>query len=335
MQDQIEEETRADLEALTPERVESAAENLAHFLAPTPVIHSPALSDLSGADVYLKLETLQPTRAFKVRGALNKISRLHEEVRAKGVITASAGNHGQGVAYAAHAFDIPAMVYVPANANPLKVEAMKRLGAEVVAIGETYNDAYLEALRAPLPDATFVHAFDDVDVIAGQGTVATELMHQLDGFDTVVVPVGGGGLISGIALYLKARRPDVKVVGVEPAGANALRRSLDAGTTVTLAEVDTIADGLAASQPGRITLEVARRHVDDILVVSDEEILEAIQIYFAREHILVEPAAAAALAGLLHRYHPTSGERVVMVVSGANVSEQTMLRALSGDRLLT
>ncbi|HEX6506778.1 MAG TPA: pyridoxal-phosphate dependent enzyme, partial [Chloroflexota bacterium] len=220
-------------------------------------------------------------------------------------------------------------VYVPVNANPLKVEAMERLGARVIHAGATYSEANLAARHGPADGATFVHAFDDPDVIAGQGTLAVELLRELPGFDTVIVPVGGGGLIGGIALYAKERRPEVKVVGVEPTGADALHRSLSQGEIVTLDHVNTIADGLAASQPGRLTFELARRYVDSILRVEDVELLRAIRLYFEREHLLAEPAGAAALAALLFRYRPAPDERVVVLLSGANITDEVMVSALT------
>jgi threonine dehydratase len=279
--------------------------------------------------VYLKLEGTQPTRSFKVRGALHKLLRTDPAERAAGVLTASAGNHGQGVAYAARTLGVPATVFVPEGANPLKVEAIRRLGGTVVPHGRSYNDAYLEAVRAQAESgAALVHAFDDADVIAGQGTLAVELVADLPEFDTVLVPVGGGGLVSGIALYCKSRRADVRIVGVEPAGADALTRSLAAGAITALDRVQTVADGLAASAPGALTFEVAGRHVDAMLRVQDEELLRAIRLLFEWEHVLAEPAGAAAVAALLHHYRPAPGERVVAVVSGANVTQDVMIRAL-------
>jgi threonine dehydratase len=283
--------------------------------------------------VFLKIECVQPTRSFKVRGALNKLMRMSSAKRAAGVITASAGNHGQGVAYAAHTFGVPATVYVPDNANALKVQAIRRLGSRVVQYGRSYNEAYLEALRArEAGGATFVHAYDDPDVVAGQGTVAVELLRQLEGqaagADTVLVPVGGGGLVSGISLYLKARRPAVQVLGVEPSGADALTRSLEAGRLVTLERVATIADGLAASAPGPLTLAIARACVDGMIRVEETEMLRAIRLLFEWEHLLAEPAGAAALAALLYHYRPQPSERVVAILSGANVTDEVMVRAL-------
>jgi len=214
-----------------------------------------------------------------------------------------------------------------------QVQAIRRLGSRVVHFGRSYNEAYLEALRAQeAGGATFVHAFDDPDVVAGQGTVAVELLRQLDeqaaGADTVLVPVGGGGLVSGISLYLKARRPGVRVIGVEPSGADALTRSLEAERLVTLDRVTTMADGLAASAPGPLTLRIAQQHVDGMIRVAESEMLRAIRLYFEWEHLLAEPAGAAALAALLYHYTPQASERVVVVLSGANVTDEVMVRAL-------
>jgi threonine dehydratase len=315
--------------ALEAEAVERAAVDLSQHLQPTPLQLSRAFTAKAGCLVHLKIEALQPIRAFKVRGALNKLIRMHPEERSAGVLTASAGNHGQGVAYAAQVFGVPATVFVPENANQLKVEAIKRLGARVVQAGRTYQDAYLEAIRWQAESrATFVHAFDDPDVMAGQGTIAVELLRQLPDFDSILVPVGGGGLISGIATYLKAKRPALRVVGVEPAGADGMTRSLAAGRITAVERIDTIADGLAASQPGRLPFEVASRLVDQMIVVEDQEMLRAIRLFFEWEHLLAEPAGAAALAALLYHYRPAPSERVVVLLSGSNVTDEVMVDAL-------
>jgi threonine dehydratase len=318
---------------VTPEAIEEAAAALAAHLPPTPLQYSRAFTAKAGCHVHLKIECVQPTRSFKVRGALNKLIRMTPAQRSGGVITASAGNHGQGVAYAAHTFQVPATVYVPDNANELKVQAIRRLGGRVVHFGRSYNEAFLEARREQAAGgATFVHAYDDPDVVAGQGTVGVELLRQLDehvaGPDTILVPVGGGGLISGIARYVKARRPGVRVVGVEPAGADALTRSLAAGRIVTLDRVSTMADGLAASAPGALTLAIAQACVDEMIRVEEAEMLRAIRLLFEWEHLLAEPAGAAAAAALLYHHRPQPGERVVVLLSGANVADEVMLRAL-------
>ena len=322
-------EVESEVAGVTPSSVERAARELAAYLPPTPLQYSRAFTHKAGCHVHIKIESIQPIRAFKVRGALTKIMRLHPEKGSAGVITASAGNHGQGVAYAAAVFKIPATVYVPETANQLKVEAIKRLGATVVPAGRNYNDAYLEAMRhQEQGGATFVHAFNDPDVIAGQGSIAVELLKDLEHFDTALVPIGGGGLIGGISMYLKEKRPGVRVIGVEPAGADGMRRSLEAGRVVTLDRVNTIADGLAASAPGQLTLELAQRYVDEVVLVQDDEMLRAIRLLFEWEHLLAEPAGAAALAALLYHYSPAPNERVVVVLSGANVTDEVMIRAL-------
>jgi threonine dehydratase len=322
---QIDPETKV----VVAEDVERAAIGLHEHLAPTPLQYSRAFTDKARCHVHLKIESIQPIRAFKVRGALNKLIRLPVDQRSAGVITASAGNHGLGVAYAAAVFKVPATVYVPESANTFKVEAIRRFGARVVAAGRNYNGAYVEALAAQRESgAAFVHAYDDADVVAGQGTIATELLSDLKDFDTVLVPIGGGGLIGGIALYLKSRKPGIKVIGVEPAGADAMYRSLQAGSIVTLDRVTTIADGLAASAPGKLTFELAQRYVDEVIRVEETELLRAIKLLFEWEHLLAEPAGAAALAALLYHHRPVPNEKVVVILSGGNVTDEVMLRAL-------
>ena len=327
---ETERDTGAALAAVTADAIERAAADLRAHLPPTPLQRSAAVSAEVGCEVHLKLESVQPTRSFKVRGALTRLLRMRAEDRAA-VITASGGNHGLGVAYAARAFGVPCTVYVPEGANPFKVRAIERLGSRVVQFGHTYAEAHGEARRAMRTGgATFVHAYDDPDVVIGQGTVAVELLEQLPSVDTVLVPVGGGGLIAGIARYLRERRPSVRVVGVEPAGADALTRSLAAGRAVTLERVDTVADGLAASAPGGLALAIARECVDRMVTVEDSELLQAIRRYFEWERLLAEPAGAAALAALLGHHAPEAGERVVVLLSGANVSDAALVRALDG-----
>jgi threonine dehydratase len=319
----------SETQSVTPADIELAATALRSYLPPTPLQHSRAFTEKARCHVHLKIESIQPIRAFKVRGALNKLIRLPDDQRSAGVITASAGNHGMGVAYAAAAFNVPATVYVPETANPFKVEAIRRLGARVVAAGRNYNDAYLEAFSAQKESgAVFVHAYDDPDVVAGQGTIATELLSDLPDFETALVPVGGGGLIGGIALYLKSKNPAIRVIGVEPVGADGMSRSLRAGHIVTLDRVSTIADGLAASAPGKLTFELAQRHVDEMILVEETEMLRSIRLLFEWEHLLAEPAGAAALAALLYHHRPAPEERVVVILSGGNVTDEVMLQAL-------
>ena len=314
---------------LTPDDIEAAARELREHLSPTPLQLSFALTEKVGCPVHLKIESMQPTRSFKVRGALHRVLQIPPADRAAGVISASAGNHGQGVAYAARALGLGATVYVPARANAGKVASMQRLGARVVFHGRTYNDAFLEARRAQQASgATFVHAYDDPDVVAGQGSVGVELLDQLPQVDTVLVPIGGGGLVGGVARYLKARRPQVRVIGVEPEGANAMRRSLTAGRIVALSRVETIADGLAASSPGALTFALAEAFVDDVLVVSEAELLRSVRVLLQWEHLLAEPSGAAATAAVLHHYRPRPGEQIAVLVTGANVADEVLVQAL-------
>jgi threonine dehydratase len=314
---------------VAPDDVENASTALRPYLRPTPLQYSRAFTDKARCHVYIKVESIQPIRAFKVRGALNKLIHIDVDRRPAGVITASAGNHGLGVAYAAATFDMPATVYVPEKANPLKIEAIRRFGARVIQAGRDYSSANAEALNAQRETgATFVHAYNDAHVIAGQGTIGLEVLADLGEVDTILVPIGGGGLIGGIATYIKEKKPNVRVVGVEPARADAMSRSLAAGRIVTLEKVDSIADGLAASAPGILTFELAQKYVDEVTIVQEEEMLRAIRLLFEWEHLLAEPAGAAAIAALLYHHRAAPNEKVVVLLSGANVTDEVMLHAL-------
>jgi threonine dehydratase len=312
---------------ITAAEIEQSARALSDHLIITPLQFSYAFTQKTRCEIYLKLEGIQPTRAFKVRGALNKLGRLDPQQRSRGVITASAGNHGQGVAYASRVFGIPATVYVPLNANPLKIEAIKRMGARVVSAGNTYVEAYAEALLNQ-GELTFVHAYDDLDIIAGQGTVAVEIVRALSHFDTILVPVGGGGLLSGVAAYLKEVRPSVRIIAVEPSGAACLKAAHDVGKPVSLDSVATISYGLAENRVGSMCFEIIRPLVDELIVVEDSEMMRAIRLLFEWEHILAEPAGAAALAAVLYHHRASPGERVVIIQSGANITDGAMLTAL-------
>jgi threonine dehydratase len=286
----------------------------------TPTMHSEALSEATGADVHLKLENLQRTGAFKIRGAYNRISALDEASREAGVVCASAGNHAQGVALAARDQGVEAVICMPEDAPISKVQATRDLGAEVVLEGRDYNEAYDRAREIEADRGlAFVHPYDDPDVVAGQGTIGLEILEAVPDVDTVLVCVGGGGLLAGIATAIKAQRPDTRVIGVEPTGADALHRSLAAGERVELDAVDTIADGLATRSCGEIAFQVAREHVERVVTVDDDAIAGAILHLLEDEKSLVEGAGAAAGAALLADTLDVEGETLAALVSGGNI----------------
>ena len=308
----------------------AAADRVEGVARRTPLERSRPFSELTGADVHLKLENVQRTGAFKIRGATNRIQTLSAAQRAAGVVTASAGNHGQGVALAAARLDVDATIVMPEHAAVQKVQATEGYGAEVVLHGEDYAAA---AARAHELEAerglTYVHAFDDDAVMAGQGTIGLELLEDRPDLDTVVVPVGGGGLVSGIATAVVEQRPDVRVVGVEPEGAASASRSLEAGHRVELDAVDTIADGLAASVVGERTFEVIRERVDEVVTVSDSEVAVAVMLLLERSKTLAEGAGAAGVAALLAgAFDFAPDETVVPVVSGGNIDTNMLTTVL-------
>ncbi len=298
------------------------------YIHRTPVDLSNTFSRMTGCNVYLKYENMQKTGAFKVRGALYKVSRLAGRVR--GVVAASAGNHAQGVAYAARVYGLQAVIVMPETATISKVEATRSYGAVVMLHGRIYDDAERMARRiAEEKGYAFVHAFDDEDVIAGQGTIALELLEQLESFDTVIVPIGGGGLISGVASVLKTLGRRVRVVGVEPANVPKMLESIKAGKPVTISPRPTIADGLATKRPGELTFKLVSELVDDIVLVDEEEIAHAIYMLLERAKVLAEGAGAAALAALLAgKVGCKPGERVIALVTGGNIDLTTLYRIL-------
>jgi threonine dehydratase len=308
--------------------VAEAAAAIAPHIRRTPTERSEALSTLSGREVFLKLENLQKTGAFKIRGALNALLRKDPRERSSGVVTASAGNHGQGVAYAAQLLGVPACVVLPHGVPLAKLTAIQRTGAEAVLSGETYDEAHAAAVEiARERKRTYVHAFDDDDVIAGQGTLALELLDDVPDLDTLVVPVGGGGLIAGIALAASARSPRPRIVGVQAAGASAFADSFAAGSVVERAAA-TIADGIAVRRPAERTLALTKRFVDDVITVSDEAIARAIVVMLERTKLLAEGAGAAALAAVLELDGHVGGRRVGVVISGGNIDPNMLGKAL-------
>lgn len=280
-------------------------------------------------ELYLKPENLQITGSFKVRGSAYKIAMLSDEEKAKGVIACSAGNHAQGVALAASKNGIKSLICLPDSAPISKVEATKGFGAEVCLVEGCYDDAYQKALE--LRDSkgyTFVHPFDDENVIAGQGTIALEVLNELDNIDAIVVPIGGGGLISGIAYAVKQIRPSVKVYGVQVTGAPSMYNSVKDGKIECLPSVQTIADGIAVKQPGENTYALVKEYVDDIALVSDDEVASAILALIEKQKMIAEGAGAAAVAAVMFGKFPLKGKRVVSIVSGGNIDVTSLSRVI-------
>ena len=281
-------------------------------------------------EVFLKPENLQHTGAFKLRGAYYKISQLTEEEKSHGVIACSAGNHAQGVALAATHNGIKSIICLPAGAPISKIEATKRLGAEVCLVPGVYDDAYAKAIE--LRDQmgyTFVHPFNDPKVIAGQGTIGLEILEEMPHIDAVVVPVGGGGLISGVAFALKTLRPDIKVFGVQAAGAPSMAKSMEKAERIHLDSVSTIADGIAVKEPGDLTYELCQKYVDEIVTVSDDEIAAAILALIEKQKLIAEGAGAAAVAAVMFDKLPIEGKKVVCVVSGGNIDVNILNRVIN------
>ena len=286
----------------------------------TPLKQSTTLNYLTNANVYLKLENLQKTGSFKLRGAMNKILSLSDLEAKKGILAASAGNHAQGVALAASLRGIKSKIYMP-NHTPLpKIAATRGYGAETVLAGETYHESYQKALEEMNQNgSTFVHAFDDEMVIAGQGTIALEMLQQNSQFDVIFVPIGGGGLISGIALGVKAINPSIKVIGVQASGASATYHKFNGQKMQSLLPFNTIADGILVKEPGLKTYPIIEKYVDDIVTVTEEEIAHAIMFMLEREKMLVEGAGAAALAAILYKKVSIGQKKVGCIISGGNV----------------
>jgi len=291
--------------------------NIAHR---TTLMQSQTFNSISGNNVFLKLENFQKTGSFKIRGAYNKIANLTAEEKGKGVITASAGNHAQGVAYAAASQRIKSVVVMPETTPIAKITATKGYGADVVLFGGGYDDAFRKA--AEIRNSTgmvFIHAFDDPYVIAGQGTIGIEMLEDVKDLDIIVVPVGGGGLISGISVAAKAIKPGIKVIGVEAAGFDAVRKSLDEGKIITVNTANTIADGIAVRRPGDGTFSLIHNYVDEIVTVTEEEIASAILMLLERAKIMVEGAGAASLAAVVDKKVLARGRNIGVVISGGNI----------------
>lgn len=303
--------------------IRNAKTNLKGIIKETNLIHSDFFSKEFGNNVYLKPENLQFTGSFKIRGAFNKIAHLTENEKVNGIIASSAGNHAQGVAYSAQKLGLESVIVMP-NITPLiKVNATKSYGAEVVLHGNVYDEAYKEALRlAESKGYMFVHPFDDYDVIYGQGTIGLEIIEQLADADEILVPVGGGGLISGIALAVKSINPNIRVIGVEPIGAMAMKASLDKGKVVELDIVKTTAEGVAVKKPGDLTFDLVNKYVDGIITVSEEDIMEALLLLLEKHKIIAETAGVLSLAAL--KKLNVKNKNVVCVLSGGNIDVVTI-----------
>ena len=317
------EEQRRDRKMLTLEKFEEASEVVKKAAIETKLLYSQYFSEQTGNKVYLKPENMQVTGAYKIRGAYYKISTLTDEERAKGLITASAGNHAQGVAYAAKAYGAKAVIVMPSTTPLMKVERTKSYGAEVVLYGNVYDEACEHAYRlAEEHGYTFIHPFDDLAVATGQGTIAMEIVKELPLVDYILVPIGGGGLCTGVSTLAKMLNPNIKVIGVEPAGANCMQVSLKNGKVTTLPAVNTIADGTAVKTPGEKIFPYIQKNLDDIITVTDDELIVAFLDVVENHKMVVENSGLLTVAALSHMN--VKGKKIVSILSGGNMDIITM-----------
>ena len=308
---------------LTLEKFEEASEVVKKVAIETKLLYSPYFSEKTGNKVYLKPENMQVTGAYKIRGAYYKISTLSDEERAKGLITASAGNHAQGVAYAAKAYGVKAVIVMPTTTPLMKVERTKSYGAEVVLYGDVYDEACEYAYKlAEEHGYTFIHPFDDLAVATGQGTIAMEIVKELPLVDYILVPIGGGGLSTGVSTLVKLLNPNIKVIGVEPAGANCMQESLKNKKVTTLPTVSTIADGTAVKTPGTKIFPYIQRNLDDIITVTDDELIGAFLDIVENHKMVVENSGLLTVAALNHLN--VKGKKIVSILSGGNMDIITM-----------
>lgn len=308
--------------------VRKAAELLKGVIFATPLIRSEFYSNEYGSEVYLKPEHLQVTGSFKIRGAYNKIANLPKEDLRKGVIASSAGNHAQGVAYSAQKMGAASTIVMPSVTPLLKVDSTKAYGAEVILYGDVYDESFNKAQAiAKERDMVFVHPFDDYDILCGQGTVGLEILADLPDADEILVPVGGGGLICGIAAVAKSINPKVKVIGVEPVGANSMKVSVDEGRINRLSKVSTCAEGVAVRQPGDLTFTMVQKYVDDIVTVTEKDIMEHVLLVMEKHKFVSETAGVVAVAALKKR--KGSGKKIVCVMSGGNIDMVTISSILN------
>lgn len=310
-------------------RIEEAAGRIKPAIYESPLVHSKLLSDLTGNAIYLKLENLQMTGSFKERGALNRILTMTDDEKRRGVIAASAGNHGQGVAYHAARRGIPAQIWMPRSTPLIKVSATRTHGADVVLHGSNYDEAYEAAVERSLyTNATFIHAFDDEAVIAGQGTLGLEILAQNPALDVIVVPVGGGGLIAGIGCAVKERGSQVEVIGVQTSRLPSMKAALELGEPVNLPPASTLADGIAVRKAGTLALPLVRRYVDHVVTVDEADIAAAILLLLEQEKTLAEGAGAIALAAMLQGRTSHRGKNIALLVSGGNLDVNVLARII-------
>lgn len=312
---------------LTIDKVKDAEEVLRPLISNTDILHVPIACD---NEVYLKTENLQITGSFKIRGAYYKISKLSEEEKARGVIACSAGNHAQGVALAAQKSGIPALICLPEGAPISKIEATRSYGAQICLVRGVYDDAYQKAIELQKEHGyTFIHPFDDEDVIAGQGTLSLEILNECPDMDAIIVPIGGGGLISGVAFAAKQIKPSIKVYGVQASNASSMYNSIKEGRAIKLASVNTLADGIAVKQPGDLTFDLTKHYVDDIFTVNEAEIYTAILTLIEKKKMVAEGAGAVALAAAMFNKIPLVNKKVCCVVSGGNIDVNRLARVIT------
>ncbi|MFQ9247454.1 MAG: threonine ammonia-lyase [Clostridium paraputrificum] len=303
---------------MTLKKFEEAYEVVQKVILQTKLVYSDFYSDLTGNKVYIKPENMQKTGAYKIRGAYYKISTLTDEERNKGLITASAGNHAQGVAYAAKSYGVKAVIVMPTTTPLVKVNRTKAYGAEVILYGDVYDEACSYALRLAEENGyTFIHPFDDLDVATGQGSIAMEIIKELPTVDIILVPIGGGGLASGVSTLVKLLNPNIKVIGVEPAGANCMEVSLKEGHVVTLSKVETIADGTAVKTPGSKIFPYIKENIDEIITIDDNELIGAFLDMLENHKMLAENSGLLTVAALKHL--KCKGKKVVPIISGGNM----------------
>ncbi|MBS6503492.1 MAG: threonine ammonia-lyase [Clostridium sp.] len=312
--------------------IKKTREKIKDVINKTPILYSPIFSKMTNCSVYMKCENLQLTGAYKIRGALNKIRSLSDDEKSKGVVCSSAGNHAQGVAYAANLLGVESTIVMPKTTPYLKIQSTKDFGGNVVLHGNCYDDAFLKAKSIEENNnSVFIHPFNDINVIYGQGTIALEILEEINDIDIILCPIGGGGLISGISLAAKEINPSINIIGVQAEGANAMEQSFKNGNLISLNSVNTIADGIAVKSPGDLTYKIIKEYVDDIVTVSDQEIAEAFLILCEKHKLLAEASGAASLAALKKLNY--TNKKIACIISGGNIDMIT-ISSLINDGLV-